>query len=82
MINNEIDIKDKFAELCSMIFINSEGKFIFPVDNLIYDGDWSDFLNHKDWIILDSKMSNLINLLNQDHSILEKDVQDEIWDMV
>ncbi len=82
MIDNQIDIKEKFVQLCSMIFVSSEGKFIFPIDNLIYDSDWSEFLKHKDWIVLDSKMSNLITLLNQDYSILEKDVQDEIWDMV
>jgi hypothetical protein len=82
MINSDLDIKDKFVEMCKMILINSDGKFFFPTDNLIYDKDYSDFINHLDWSVLDSKMTNLISKLNQDFSILEKDVETEIWEMI
>jgi hypothetical protein len=82
MINPEIDIKSKFVEMCKLIFVNSEGQFVFPVDNLIHDEDYSDFLNHQDWKILESKMTNLISLVNVDHSTLNKDIESEIWDMI
>jgi hypothetical protein len=82
MINSELDIKLKFVEMCKLIFINGQGYFVFPVDNLIHDKDYSDFLNHSDWTILESKMGNLITLINKDHSILELDVEDEIWEMI
>jgi hypothetical protein len=65
-----------------MIFINDNGEFVFPIDNLIHDQDYSEFLNHPDWSILESKISNLITLINRDRSILEKDVETEIWEMV
>lgn len=82
MINEQLDIKQKFVEMCKLIFVNSKGKFVFPIENLIYDQDWSNFLNHKDWNVLNNKMSNLINKLNEDNSILNLDVETEIWEMV
>jgi hypothetical protein len=82
MINSELDIKLKFVEMCKLIFINGQGDFVFPIENLIHDKDYSDFLNNPDWTILESKMVNLITLINKDHSILELDVEDEIWEMI
>jgi hypothetical protein len=82
MINSDLDIKDKFVKMCKMIFINVDGNFVFPVDNLLHDEDYSNFINHSDWSVLESKMKNLINLVNSDNSILEKDVETEIWEMV
>jgi hypothetical protein len=82
MINSELDIKLKFVEMCKLIFINGTGKFVFPIDNLLYDQDYSEFLNHSDWSVLETKMSNLITLMNEDHSILQKDVESEIWNLI
>jgi hypothetical protein len=82
MINSDLNIKDKFVEMCKMIFINADGKFVFPIDNLIHDEDYSDFMNHSDWSVLESKMTNLISKVNEDSSILEKDVETEIWEMI
>lgn len=82
MINSELDIKLKFVEMCKLIFINGNGEFVFPTDNLIHDEDYSDFLNHSDWSILEKKMENLILLINKDHSVLDLDVEEEIWEMV
>lgn len=82
MINSEIDIKSKFVEMCKLIFINGKGEFVFPIENLIYDQDYSEFLAHKDWSILETKMNNLVKLINENNSILEKDVETEIWYLV
>ena len=82
MINSDLDIKDKFVEMCKMIFINVDGNFVFPVDNLLHDEDYSDFINHSDWSVLESKMTNLISKINQDQTILDKDIETEIWKMV
>jgi hypothetical protein len=50
MINSELDIKLKFVEMCKLIFINGQGDFVFPIENLIHDKDYSDFLNNPDFI--------------------------------
>jgi len=77
-----MEIKDKFIEMCKLIFVNSKGDFCFPYENLQHDDDWSQFINDSDYPILESKMKNLINLVNSDNSVLEKDVETEIWEMV
>jgi hypothetical protein len=82
MINSDLDIKTKFVEMCKLIFLTSKGDFVFPIDNLLYDNDYSDFIKHSDWSILESKMKNLIELVNSDNSILEKDVETELWEMI
>jgi len=82
MIENNLDIKEKFVEMCKLLFVNSKGEFCFPYDNLIHDNDWSDFINHSDYSVLESKMQNLVKLVNSDNSILELDVEDEIWEMI
>lgn len=82
MINTELDIKEKFVELCKLIFVNDKGKLVFPIDTILHDNDYSDLVNHSDWSILESKMNKLIKLVNKDQSILEMDVETEIWEMI
>ncbi len=82
MINNNIDIKEKYVEMCKLIFINKDGVFMFPFEDLQLDNDWNDFTNHQDYTILENKMNNLLNLVNQDPKILNLDVETEIWEMV
>jgi len=77
-----MEIKNKFIEMCKLIFVNSKGEFCFPYENLQHDDDWFQFINDSDYPILESKMKNLINLVNSDNSVLEKDVETEIREMV
>jgi hypothetical protein len=82
MINEQLEIKEKFVEMCKMIFVSSTGKLVFPFENLEYDSDWNQFTNHKDYSILESKMKNLIKITNEDNTILNLDIETEIWDMI
>jgi len=82
MIDNNIDIKSKFSKMVEMIFITGDGKFLFPFEHFQHDDDLQDFVNHSDYSILESKMNNLIGLLNKDLTILDKDLEDEVWFMV
>lgn len=82
MINTDLDIKVKFVEMCKLIFVNSKNQFVFPFDDFKHDSDYKDFTNHSDWSILKSKMKKLIKLIKKDSSILEKDVENEIWEMI
>ena len=82
MINSDLEIKDKFVEMCKMIFMGAEGDFIFPIDNLLHDEDYIEFINHSEWSILESKMTNLINRINEDPSILGQDIETEIWQII
>ena len=82
MIVNDLDIKAKFSEMCNLLFVNSKGNFCFPFDNLIHDEEWDTFVENADYKILESKMINLLDLINSDNSILEMDLETEIWEMI
>lgn len=82
MIDTNLDIKAKFAEMAKMIFITSNGKFQFPFDDLRHSQDWNEFKSNPDWKILEKKMFNLIELVNRENSILELDLETQIWEMV
>lgn len=76
-------MKDKFIDLCHLIS-NDNGKYDF----------WWDYLekyeNDPDLPVLKSKMTNFLELLNNDvknnvlyeNSFLMKDIETEIWDLI
>jgi hypothetical protein len=64
-----------------MIYINSNG-FQFPFDNIDHDDDLIQIRESIDYPVLKSKMENLIILINKDNSLLNKDVETELWDLI
>ena len=74
-------IKQDFIKLCSMIYISSSG-FKFPFEDVEYDDDFSSIRDSADYSTLKSKMENLLILLNKDQSLLEKDIETELWDLI
>lgn len=74
-------IKQDFTQLCSMIYISSNG-FKFPFEDIDHDDDFSSIRESADYPTLKSKMQNLLTLLNKDQSLLEKDIETELWDLI
>lgn len=74
-------IKQEFTQLCSMIYISPNG-FKFPFEDIDHDDDFSSIRESVDYPILKSKMKNLLTLINKDHSLLNKDVETELWDLI
>jgi len=68
--------KEKFVNMCHLIS-NDDGR---------YDYWWDDLEKYKydeDFNILKTKMENILIILNEnDSSILNKDIEDEIWDLI
>jgi hypothetical protein len=69
---------DKFVNMCELISVNSKGQFFF--DSV--DVEFTDVYNDTDYPVLKEKMDKLISLINEDNSLIEKDVQDELWLML
>ena len=69
---------DKFVNMCELISVNSKGQFFF--DSV--DVEFTDVYNDTDYPVLKEKMDKLIGLINEDNSLIEKDVQDELWLML
>ena len=74
-------IKQQFTELCKMIFIGSNG-FQFPFDDIDHDDDLIQIRESVDYPVLKSKMENLIILINKYNSLINKDVETELWDLI
>jgi hypothetical protein len=69
---------DKFVDMCELISVNSNGQFFF--DSV--DVEFTEAYNDTDYPVLKEKMDKLIGLINEDNSLIEKDVQDELWLML
>jgi hypothetical protein len=75
------NVLEKFVDMCSLIQ-NNDQKIFFPFDTVEYTTDYSYLTEDKDYDFLKEKMSNLITLLNQDNSLIEKDIETELWNMI
>jgi hypothetical protein len=64
--------------MCELISVNSKGQFFF--DSV--DVEFTEVYNDVDYPVLKGKMDKLIGLINEDNSLIEKDVQDELWLML
>lgn len=73
------DLKSNFVEMCVSIHIG-KGGFFFPFEMLEENNDFQDFINSEQYPILKMKMEKLITLINEDANILNKDIEDEIFD--
>jgi hypothetical protein len=80
-MNMTNDIKQNFAEMCKMIFIGSNG-FSFPFESIEHDPTFDNLVENKEYSLLIEKMRNLLVLINSDNSILEMDLETEIWEMI
>lgn len=77
---NESELKEKFVRMCSLIETNQEGEYIFFFDDVEYrDYELSLYPHYK---ILREKMKNLIPLVNENPSILDKDIEEDIWYLI
>jgi hypothetical protein len=80
-MNMTNDIKQNFAEMCKHIFIGANG-FSFPFESIEHDPTFDNLLESKEYSLLIEKMTNLLVLINSDNSILEMDLETEIWEMI
>lgn len=70
-----------FVEMCKHIVIDTKG-FTCLWENLELDNDFEYITSDESYPMLKNKMKNLITLINKDYSIIEKDIETEIWDLV
>ena len=69
---------DKFVDMCDLISVDSKGQFFF--DSV--DVEFTEVYTDVDYPVLVEKMTKLITLINEDNSLIEKDVQDVLWFML
>ena len=66
---------DKFVNMCELISVDSKvGTFL-----TLLMQNFTEVYNDTDYPVLKEKMDKLIGLINEYNSLIEKDVQDELW---
>jgi hypothetical protein len=80
-MENSNKLKADFVRMCGLLEITANG-LQFPDDIAELDDDFQDVFESSDYPMLREKMDNLINLINSDTSLINKDIEDELWYMI
>jgi len=80
-MENSNKLKENFVRMCKLIEVTSNG-IQFPDDIAEFDTDFKDVYESSDYPMLREKMDNLIKLINSDMSLVDKDIEDELWYMI
>ena len=76
--NKENMMKEKFVTMCSELDMY-ENRMFFDFDEFESINEIS---QSSDYPELKTKMEKMVSLINSDPSLLEKDIEDELWYMV
>jgi hypothetical protein len=80
MINEE-KIKADFVKMCGLLEITSSG-LMFPDEMIEIDSEFTEISESSHYEILRKKMDNLIKLVNSDNSLINKDIEKELWYLI
>lgn len=71
---------EKFEKLCTQIFFH-KGTFNFPFDGIQHNGKFETIVKDVDYPIFESKMKNLLVIINKDMTKINVDTQD-LWEVI
>ena len=74
-------VKSYFVRMCALVEITSDG-LLFPDEMMELDDAMADVLSHDAYPKLRGKMGRMLELVNQDPSLIYKDVETELWYMI
>lgn len=84
MINeNENRMKELMVEIISSEYVDIvSGKGLYFNDSIIYDNRYSHITENEHYPLVEQKLKSIVNLINEDTSLVHKDVETELWYMV
>ena len=71
---------EKFEKLCTQIFYY-KGEFKFPFDSIQHEEKFISIVEDVDYPMFESKMKNLLELINKDMTKIHLDTQD-LWEVI
>ena len=71
---------EKFEKLCTQIFF-WKGEFCFPFEGIKHNRRFSTIVEDKEYPLLETKMENLLKVLNVDMSKMNMDTE-ELWGVI
>ena len=80
---NENKAKQLVAEIVSSDYMEIvSGKGLFFNDGIVYDNDFTHITNDVDYPLIKQKLKAIVELVNEDPTLVFKDLEDELWYMV
>ena len=80
---NENKAKQLVAEIVSSDYMEIvSGKGLFFNDGIVYDNDFTHITNDVDYPLIEQKLKAIVELVNEDPTLVFKDLEDELWYMV
>jgi hypothetical protein len=73
---------EKFERMVTCVGIGFKGELFFDNDRFIHDASFGDLHKDSDLSFLKEKMNNFLTLVNSDLSLAEKDIANELWDLI
>ena len=78
-----LELIDKFEKMwCPLVYKNDEGEYLFPNIDIIHGIKYKNIYDDLDYNLLNSKMNNLIILLNEDDNNGYLDFDKILWDKI
>jgi hypothetical protein len=71
---------EKFDKLCTQIFY-FKGEFHFPFDSIKHNKEFQSILSSEEYPLLESKLKNLLVLINNDMTKIYQDTED-LWEFI
>jgi len=80
---DENKTKQLVAEIMSSEYVDIiSGKGLVFNENIIYDKNFSHITNDSEYSLIEEKIKSIVNLINEDPTLVHKDLEDELWYMV
>ena len=80
---DEVKAKQLVAEIVSSEYVDIvSGEGLFFNENIIYDNRFSHITNDDDYSLIEQKVKSIVKLINENPSLVYKDLEDELWFMI
>jgi hypothetical protein len=80
---DEIRAKQLVVEIVSSEYVDIvSGKGLTFNEGIIYDKNFSHITNDNEYPLIEEKVKSIVNLINEDPTLVHKDLEDELWYMV
>lgn len=72
---------EKFKRLVGLVFVGPKGVLMFSNESFIHDASYADLHEDSDLPFLMEKMDNMLTLINNDPELVDKDIENYLWNL-
>jgi len=80
---DEVKAKQLVVEIVSSEYVDIvSGEGLFFNENIVYDNRFSHITNDGEYSLIEQKVKSIVKLINENPSLVYKDLEDELWYMI